>query len=332
MTLDMPKKLNAIDAATAEEMLTVLDRWRDDADIHTVLLDSSSPRAFCAGGDIRAIRDIIARSGSVAAHTSMAIPYRTMLAIARYPKPVVTVMDGIAMGGGIGFGAHARHRIVTERSTLAMPETAIGLTPDAGGGWRLAHADPAYGLRFALTGARMNGIQAVATGFADHLLHSDNLPSLTEALTNVTEDRINHVLQELAEIQAGEAGLPAGSVTVYDVLPLTPAEGLPVVMQRLENVIAAGGDVAWAEGDLAALKAACPFSLHVTWLMQQKLADIEMITDGFSLESSAVGHMLARKDFSEGVRARVIDKDNTPVWSPASIAAVDADEAKQCAA
>ncbi|NHO31751.1 enoyl-CoA hydratase/isomerase family protein [Acetobacter fallax] len=335
MTLDCPKKLNAVDAATAEEMLSVLDDWRDDSEVRMVLIDSSSPRAFCAGGDIKAIRSIIGQDGPVAAHTSMAIPYRTMLAIARYPKPVVTVMDGITMGGGIGFGAHARHRIVTERSVLAMPETAIGLTPDAGGGWLLARAPRPHGLRFALTGGRMNGAQAVTMGMADHLLHSDCLPSLMDTLADVSGEEIDAVLGNLAAARAGDVSLPgllAASVPVYDALTLTPAEGLPLVLERLEAVIVAGGDVAWAEEDVATLKAACPFSLHVTWLMQQKLASMELITDGFSLESSAVGRLLARADFCEGVRARVIDKDNKPVWQPASIGGVDAEEVANCTA
>ncbi|NHN83785.1 enoyl-CoA hydratase/isomerase family protein [Acetobacter musti] len=333
MTLSRAEKLNAVDAAMAEDMLSVLDEWRDDPEINIVLIDSSSPRAFCAGGDIKAIRNIITQQGAVAAHTSMAIPYRTMLAIARYPKPVVTVMDGITMGGGIGLGAHARYRIVTERSVLAMPETAIGLTPDAGGGWLLARAPEAHGLRFALTGNRMNGVQALQMGMADYLMHSDNLSLLPDALSHASIEQIDSVLTGLTHKQTCGTSLPAlpdKSAGVYDVLSLTPAEGVPLVLARLNAVVAAGGETTWAESDIAALNAACPFSLHVTWRMQQKLASIPLITDGFSLESTAVGHLLARADFSEGVRARIIDKDNNPVWKPTSASDIDPTEVEYC--
>ncbi|BCK74496.1 3-hydroxyisobutyryl-CoA hydrolase [Acetobacter aceti NRIC 0242] len=327
ITLDRPKNLNAIDRAMAEAIMEALAQWQDDPSVQRILIDSSSSKAFCAGGDIKSLYRTIQDEGPKAAHTNMVIPYQAMQMIADYPKPIITLMDGITMGGGIGLGAHARYRVVTERSVLAMPENLIGLTPDAGGSWLLAQAPRPYGLRLALTGGRMAGAQAVTMGFADYLVSSEKLEALKAALLSDTAPE-DVILQRYAatDLTPLADAFPRTISTVYDVEDMGPHEGLPVLLSRLE-----ASDEDWAKTDLTTLRSLCPFSLHVTWRMQQKLhATHASCDDAFALETQLVLHMISRPDFSEGVRARVIDKDNAPRWSPATLSEVKEDAVEHC--
>ncbi|MCH4090053.1 enoyl-CoA hydratase/isomerase family protein [Acetobacter sp.] len=328
ITLDRPGNLNAVDRAMAEAIMEVLTQWRDDPAVERVLLDSSSSKAFCAGGDIKALYRSIQEDGPEAAHGNMVVPYQAMQMIADYPKPIITIMDGITMGGGVGLGAHARHRVVTERSVLAMPENLIGLTPDAGGSWLLAEAPRSYGLRFALTGDRMLGAQAVAMGFADHLVPSESLEALKAALLGDIASSEETILRHYAEINQ-TASLDVSSEAIgkcYDVEDLGPQKGLALLLSRLES-----SDEVWAKTDLSRLLSVCPFSLHVTWRMQQRLHARQFSRDdAFALETELVLHMISRPDFCEGVRARVIDKDNTPSWSPALLSDVKPEDVERC--
>ncbi|MFT8897714.1 MAG: enoyl-CoA hydratase/isomerase family protein [Acetobacter sp.] len=327
ITLDRPRNLNAVDRAMAEAIMDTLAEWRDDPAIQRILIDSSSSKAFCAGGDIKSLYMTIQEDGPKAAHRNMVIPYQAMQMIADYPKPVITIMDGITMGGGVGLGAHARYRVVTERSVLAMPENLIGLTPDAGGSWLLAQAPRPYGLRLALTGGRMIGAQAVTMGFADYLVSSEKLEALKDALLSDTSSE-DAILKRYAttDLPSLSDAFPQAISTLYNVEDMGPHEGLPVLLSRLET-----SDEDWAKTDLTTLRCLCPFSLHVTWRMQQKLhATHASCDDAFALETQLVLHMISRPDFSEGVRARVIDKDNTPRWSPASLSEVKEDAVERC--
>ncbi|NHN87086.1 enoyl-CoA hydratase/isomerase family protein [Acetobacter conturbans] len=335
ITLDRPRQLNAIDIGMARAIMSLLETWRDDDDVRRIVIDSASERAFCAGGDIKRLYGLIGTDGAEVAYRNMVVPYEAMLAIAHYPKPVVTLMDGIAMGGGIGVGAHARHRVVTERSVLAMPETIIGLTPDAGGSWLLARAPSASeGLRHALTGQRMSGAQAMAMGFADHLVSSERLGAVREALAACEDGEEEAVLRGLAEMVSEDVGalFPAGSAALYDIAIADPHEGLPELLKRLEAVAGRPG-YEWAEADLEILRQVCPFSLCVTWRVQQEQRlSSRSLDEAFALEMRAVRCLVARPDFAEGVRARVVDKDNAPRWSPSVVAEVDPALVERCLA
>ncbi|MCE0743056.1 enoyl-CoA hydratase/isomerase family protein [Acetobacter sicerae] len=327
ITLDRPRNLNAIDRAMAEAIMEILAEWRDDPAIQRILIDSSSSKAFCAGGDIKSLYKTIQAEGPEAAHRNMVVPYQAMQMITDYPKPIITIMDGITMGGGVGLGAHARYRVATERSVLAMPENLIGLTPDAGGSWLLAQAPRPYGLRLALTGERMIGAQAVAMGFADYLVSSEKLEALKTALLSdrASEDVILNRYATTGHTPHAEA-FPQAISTLYDMEDMGPHDGLPILLSRLE-----ASDQDWARTDLTTLRSVCPFSLHVTWRMQQELhATRASCDDAFALETRLVLHMISRPDFSEGVRARVIDKDNAPRWSPATLSDVQEEAVERC--
>ncbi|MFT8417956.1 MAG: enoyl-CoA hydratase/isomerase family protein [Acetobacter sp.] len=307
ITLDRPGRLNAVDLDMADGIARTLEAWRHDSSVQTVLIDSSSPRAFCAGGDLKAIRGVLLAQGPDVAFDLMNRVYQTMLHIAQYAKPVVSVMDGIAMGGGVGLGGHARYRVVTERSVLAMPETAIGLVPDAGGSWLLARAPGGAGLRLALTGARMHGPEAVAMGFADYVVPSDSLETLRGALAfGAVEEVFGAVAQMPVPAQATTA-------EAYD-----PAASLEQIVAGLEH-----SAHHTAQADLKEIVSACPTSIVAAWHGWQQARRATSLQEAFAIEGRLVRYMLGRADFAEGVRARLIDRDNTPLWQPSTLAEVD---------
>src|ERR1700733_3132615 len=181
ITLNRPKALKALTLGMAVEMTALLRSWAADPAVGAVLLDGAGERGLCAGGDIRALYDA-AKSGDTLPQKLWATEYHLNVLIAHYPKPVIAVMDGVVMGGGVGLSAHAAHRIVTERSAVAMPEVGIGFFPDVGAAFLLARAPGFTGTYLALTGDRMNAADAIYCGFADVHIAAANLPELPAAL------------------------------------------------------------------------------------------------------------------------------------------------------
>lgn len=312
--LDRPKRLNAVDISMASGIKAALQIWRNDPSIHTILLESSSTRAFCAGGDLRAIHDCLKAQGALKAYDLMQRVYDVMLLLADYKKPIVSFLDGVAMGGGIGLGGHVRYRVVTETSVLAMPETAIGLAPDAGGSWLLARAPGFSGLRRAVTGGRMNGAEAVAMGFADILVSSASLTDLKEALSIEAAEHV------LARLHSQPESL--------DVQDLDFCYDAPNILQVIEKLKAEGSEE--AQEDLEALSRACPFSVQVAWYGWHRARAASSLHEAFALEENMVRHMVARPDFVEGIRARLIDKDNKPAWMPPTLTEVNEQEVQNC--
>lgn len=308
ITLDKPGRLNAVDLTMATGIARALEVWRYDPSVRAVLLQSSTPRAFCAGGDLKAIRDTLLASGPDVAFELMNCVYQIMLRIAQYSKPVVSFMDGIAMGGGVGLGGHARYRVVTERSVVAMPETSIGLVPDAGGSWLLSRAPGGAGLRLALTGGRMNGIEAVAMGFADHMVPSDSLDHLRALLALRPVEDVFRLIRPMCMPQ--RPSVPAE----YD-----PSLSLEQVVKGLER-----SGHATAQADLQDIARACPTSVFAAWYGWQHARKARTLQEAFAIEGRLVRYMLTRPDFTEGVRARLIDRDNKPAWKPPMLAMVDA--------
>lgn len=184
LTLNRPRAINALDHAMVHRLDAVLTEWEQDEPVRAVLLTGAGERGLCAGGDIRYVHDDAKRGGRGARaffHDEYLLNHR----ISRYPKPYVAVMDGLTLGGGVGLSAHGSVRIVTERSSVGMPETAIGFVPDVGGSYLLSRAPGELGTHLALTSGRMTGADAVSCGFADHYLPSDRLPAFTSLLASV---------------------------------------------------------------------------------------------------------------------------------------------------
>ncbi|MCG4273075.1 enoyl-CoA hydratase/isomerase family protein [Acetobacter senegalensis] len=312
--LDRPNRLNAVDLEMAEGIARVLEAWRDDASVQHVVLEGSAPRAFCAGGDLKKICELIQMEGADEAFRQMNRVYQVMQQIAAYPKPTISFMDGIAMGGGIGLGGHTRYRIVTDRSVVAMPETGIGLTPDAGGSWILSRAPGFSGLRLAVTGNRMNGVGAVMIGFADRLVPADSLPDLLGLLETRSAAEVFALvppLPQLANVQEMDA--------CYDA---------PDLAHAVRNLAESGTEE--ARQDLLALSCACPFSVQLAWEAWHRARGLSSLTEAFQQEVTLVNHLIRRADFVEGVRARLIDRDNQPRWTPGTLAEVNLDEVHAC--
>ena len=202
VTLDRPQALNALSYEMIRELTDVFELWRDDSEVGVVVLDGAGERGFSAGGDIRELYEYATNGNAGEAREFFRAEYRLDAMIARYPKPVVAIMDGITMGGGIGLAGHAAIRVVTERSRVAMPETRIGFTPDVGGSWLLARAPGELGVHLALNSRTMDAADALHAGFADSFVPSERLP---------------HLLQALAE--RADPGSPAEIVMLFDETP-----------------------------------------------------------------------------------------------------------------
>ncbi|WP_428374573.1 enoyl-CoA hydratase/isomerase family protein [Lichenicoccus sp.] len=310
ITLNRPRAINALTLDMVQTMRAALQDWRADSGIGSVLIDGAGERGLCAGGDIRAAWDSI-RDGA-GADLFWDEEYRLLDTIACYPKPVVAWMDGLVMGGGVGISAHASHRIVTERSAVAMPETIIGFTPDVGGSYLLSRAPGQLGLRLGLTGGRMSAGDAIHCGFADHCMASDRLTDLAAALRATGAD---------AAIAALAAPPPASPLATHrswvDAAYAAPS------MLDIVTALRARPEPEAAD-DVAALARRSPTALAVTLRSIRAARALPGLAACLAQERRLVRHMLRQPDFAEGVRAQVIDKDRNPCWRPARLEDVDA--------
>ena len=317
LTLNRPEALGALTTAMCDAMIAALLEWRDDPVIAAVLIDHEGSRGFCAGGDIRTLAESAAGDG-VAALRFFHTEYQLDHLISVYPKPVITVMDGVVMGGGVGISLPARYRIATERTRFAMPETGIGLFPDVGAGWFLPKLPGRTGLWIALTGARLAAADCELLGLATDVVAAERLPELKAAIAR-EPDAVERILTEF-EI---EAGRPPVGERHDEINRLFAGDSLEAVVAALE---ADGSD--WARAQLDAMAPKSPLSAKVAFRL---IAGGPKTTSGGCPKSLAgdlaVEYRLAARlalaaDFREGVRAVIVDKDNAPAWRPASLAEV----------
>ncbi|MFI0720428.1 enoyl-CoA hydratase/isomerase family protein [Streptomyces sp. NPDC021224] len=302
--LDRPAALNALDLTMVRLMTDALVRWRDDPAVRSVLVVSTSPRAFCAGGDIVAVRAAGASGDEDAVRGYFTAEYGLNALIARYPKPYTALVDGYAMGGGLGISVHGSARVVTERASLAMPETAIGFFPDIGASHFLPRLPGAYGWYLGLTGARIGGPDAVACGLATHHVPAAELPALRAALT-ADGTPPDAVLRSFAR-PVPERPAHAAAVARCFAEP-DPAR----VRARL---VAETEDARWAADTLALLDAASPASLAATAGLLRAGAG-STLEECLARELELACRTAGSADFQEGVRAALVDKDRRPVWS-----------------
>lgn len=312
ITLDRPKALNALTAGMVHDIDHALAAWADDPRVRHVVIDGGGGRAFCAGGDVRLVREAAA-TDPARARAFWADEYRMNLRIATYPKPYVALMDGICMGGGVGISAHGTHRIVTERSAVAMPETLIGFIPDVGGSWLLARAPGHAGEYMAALAYRMNAADAIHAGFADHHVPSDKISTLIDALCD-SDDPGGTVARFASD--AGPSTLEAHRAWI-DAAFLAPT---------IHEVVAAleAGHDEWSKSTRAALAGHSPTALAAAHRAVQEARDDTSLEESLAREYRFAFRTITLHDFSEGVRARVVDKDNAPRWQPPRLADVTA--------
>jgi enoyl-CoA hydratase len=310
LTLNRPKALNALTRNMCAIISRELLAWQDDAAVTSVLIDHAGERGFCAGGDIRLIQESGKGDGQ-AARDFFLTEYRMNELLFRYAKPIVAVMDGITMGGGVGVSQPARYRIATERTMFAMPEADIGLFPDVGAGWHLAHLPGETGLWMALTGARLRGPDCVALGLATHFVESGRVEAFKAAL----------VAGEAIEAALAKFTSDPGPAPVQDQRADIDRHFAHDTVEAIVASLEADGSE-WAAAQLAAIARKCPTTHKVSLREIREGRRRASFADEMAAEFRIAVRMVHRHDFIEGVRAVILDKDNAPRWDPASLAEV----------
>jgi enoyl-CoA hydratase len=315
ITMNRPAALNALTLGMVRRIAETLTAWREEPAVELVVLDGAGGRALCAGGDVRSLYDSRGE-GSRHARTFWREEYALNALIGRYPKPYVALQDGIVMGGGIGLSAHARHRIVTERSRLAMPETGIGLIPDVGGTWLLAHAPGETGLYLGLTGEPMPAADAIYARFADALVPVDGLPRLLERLADPGGGAVDAAIAELAR----EPDLSPLAARRADIDAAFAADGVEAILAAL-----AGDPGVWAQKTAATLAQKSPKSLELTHAAVRNARRLASLEAALDVEFRLCTRLFEDGEFIEGVRALIVDKDRKSRWRPPRLAEVGAD-------
>jgi len=311
--LNRPKAINALTLEMSEGIDAALDRFEADPAVAVVVLEGAGERGLCAGGDIRGLYES-SRAGGDLGKRFWRQEYIMNARIAKFPKPYVAFMDGLVMGGGVGLSGHARHRVVTEKTKLAMPEVGLGFFPDVGGTWLLSRSPGEIGAYFGLTGQTMNGPDAIHAGFADAVVPSAKLAALREALTQV---RPGTVSGEIALLIDGFALRE----TAGPVAALQSNIDAWFAHDRMEDIVAAlqrdGSEL--AASTLKTLNEKSPRGMVVTLKLLRLARGASSLEECLVREYRAALQVFASDDFREGVRAAVIDKDRNPRWSPPRI-------------
>ena len=316
ITLNRPKALNALTLDMAVAMTKLLREWATDPSVGAVLLDGAGERAFCAGGDIRALYDA-AEAGSPLPAQFWSTEYRLNVLIARYPKPVIAIMDGVVMGGGVGLSAHASHRVVTERSAVAMPEVGIGFFPDVGASFILARSPGHTGTHLALTGDRISAADAIYCGLADVNVPAIRLAELPTALADCwTADDARKALSAMS------APPPSGKLAEARqwIDACYAANEAETIVDRLDAC-----NIDAAQTALATTQKASPTSLKVTLRNIRSAVSFKRLEESFQQDLRIALACIAGHDFIEGIRATIVDKDRNPAWRPDKLGDVTVD-------
>jgi enoyl-CoA hydratase len=288
-------------------MIAALQAWRDDPAVEAVTVDHAEGRGFCAGGDVV----MLAKSGAEGGADARAFfheEYRLNHLLFTYPKPTIAFMDGITMGGGVGISQPCRFRVATENTRFAMPETGIGLFPDVGGGWYLSRLPGRVGEFLALTGARLDGAECLYLGMATHF---------------VTQAALDEVKARIAE-HPGRAEGVLGNASTPPPEPRIAANAGAInrlfASDDYESVLAAleADSSEWAAKELATLRTKSPQACKVSLRLLAEGRRMASFADEIRQEYAVAARVAVRHDFREGVRALLIDKDNSPRWDPAT--------------
>ncbi len=313
ITLNRPEALHALNEEMCLAMYAALQDWRRDPDVKLIIIDHApGTRGFCAGGDIRMLAESGQGTGQ-AARDFFRAEYRLNALLYNYEKPVIAFQDGITMGGGVGISVHGSHRVATENTVFAMPETGIGLFPDVGGGWflpRLPHG-PALGMWLALTGERLKGADVAVAGIATEFMRSDVVEAVKQSL-------IGGDLEILEAMEWDE------SAPFEDHLGVMEACFNKSSVEQIFDALGTHTSE-WAAKQLATLKKKSPQTLKVAHRQLTEGAKLKSFEDNMRMEYRIGARVIHRPDFAEGVRAVIIDKDNNPAWDPLSLIGVTDD-------
>ncbi|MGQ2948633.1 MAG: enoyl-CoA hydratase/isomerase family protein [Agrobacterium sp.] len=310
ISLNRPKAINSLTLPMVRALFHALQRFEDDAGISCVVLTGEGEKGLCAGGDVRVIHDL-GKAGDPQVLDFWREEFPLNYRIARFGKPYVAFMDGIVMGGGVGISAHGSHRIVTERTRLAMPETGIGYFPDVGGSWLLPKAPGECGTWLGLTGNAVTAADAIYAGFADYLVPSDRLEALMQDLSQTTDVEGVEAAIAAYAIDGGEGVLAANR----DIIDAT------FRFDTVEEIFAALStrDDAFSRETLEVLQKRSPTSLKLTLKLLRLGRESASLIECLEREFAAGTEILRQHDFYEGVRAALVDKDRNPRWRPARL-------------
>jgi len=326
--LNRPQALNAFTLGMYRKLEPQLRAWADDPEIHAVLVEGAGDRAFCAGGDVRAVYEAGKGISGDPSFTSVffAEEYRILPLIHHYPKPYIAIIDGITMGGGAGVSVNGAYRVVTERTMFAMPETGIGLFPDVGA-TRFLNLCPGHiGRYLGLTGARLGAADTLYCGLATHFVPHERVPDLVATLAATAWEpgrekaQAEAVLSQFAA-DPGPAPLAARQTVIDRCFAGETVEAILDALQA-ETDDPETDKSHWASETRAILLTKSPTSLRIT-LRQLVLGRGFDLEDALKLEYRMTQHVMAAHDFYEGIRALLVDKDQKPHWHPSSLTEID---------
>lgn len=316
VTLNRPKALNALNHEMVNTMHTQLRTWLkpNSNGIKLIIQNAEGGKAFCAGGDIRSITDAGRNGDIVPGCNFFNDEYRLNYALHTLPVPLVSIIDGITMGGGVGLSVHGTFRVATEKTLFAMPETGIGLFPDVGGGYFLPRLPAAeLGTFLALTGHRVKGIDNVHAGVATHICERSKLPELTEKLTSCSsKEDVEDVLLEFQEKSLRENVELNRTFTLEEHLETIANCFKYDSIQEIKNALKESN--AWAGKQLDIINKMSPTSCAIT-LEQLRRGKMKNLKEVLKMESQIGSTCMKKSDFYEGVRALLIDRDNSPKWA-----------------
>ncbi len=316
LTLNRPKALNALTLDMASTMMAYLRAWAGDEAVGAVLIDGAGERGLCAGGDLRALYDA-AKAKESLPEKFWATEYRLDVLIARYPKPVVAIMGGVVMGGGVGISAHAAHRVVTERSSIAMPEVSIGYFPDVGASFILARAPGQIGTHLALTGDRIGGPDAIYCGLADIQLPAATIVDLPPRLADCRTAQDVRTRLEKISVTPAPGKLAAMRPWIDECYS---APSVEEILARLS-----ASKIDGARSAPATLQKMSPTSLKITLRNIRAAVSFKTVEESFQQDHRISLACIAEHDFIEGIRATIVDKDRNPAWRPTKLEDVTED-------
>lgn len=309
ITLDRPEALNALTHQMVTSIADALRAFAADDTVEWVLITGAGERALCAGGDVVTLRDDVDRTRGQGAARFWRDEYTLNAQIARFPKPVVALQHGIVLGGGVGVSGHASHRVVTDTTRIGFPEVGIGFVPDVGATWLLTRGRGELGTRAALTGDHFGAADAIALGLADSYVPGDRVAELVSLLETTHPDAATRQL-------ATEP--PAG--TLVAARPMIDqafaGDDAPAIVSRLVEAGDEGAAIA------AKIERQSPFAVSVTLAALRRARGLRSLEEALVQEYRVSRHTSLAADFSEGVRAQLVDKDRNPKWTPSSLQGV----------
>lgn len=319
ITLNRPKALNALNLNMIRKIYPVLQKWEADPGVNLVVIKGTGGRAFCAGGDVRAVAEAGQRGDDL---TKMFFKeeYALNYAIGTLKTPYVALINGITMGGGVGLSVHGHFRVATEKTLFAMPETAIGLFPDVGGGYALSRMKGKLGIFLALTGHRLKGYDVKHAGVATHFVTSEKLADLESSLLSLPSDPDIHMVSKLLDDYDKEC---SDENKEFSLEKFTHQINSCFDKPTMEDIISALEEDGreWALQQIEVLNKMSPTSMKITLRQLQEGSKLNL-AECLKMEYRLSQRFMEGNDFYEGIRAVLVDKDNSPKWNPSSLADV----------